>query len=70
MRFKVIPIEDAKKITGKTAEYYFITAMKYCERNFLPQAIEEFRKGLCIQPTHLPCRFNHGVLMFKLGLVM
>lgn len=26
-------------------------------------------KGLAIQPDHLLCRFNHGALMFKLGLM-
>ena len=37
--------------------------------NELTHAIESLEKGLAIKPTHLPCRFNHGVLMFKLGML-
>lgn len=69
MRFKVKTIDDATVTSGKGPEHYFIQAMKYCERNMVPSAIEEFRKGLMIKPDHLQCRFNHGVLMFKLGLI-
>lgn len=69
MKFKVKTIDEATVTSGKGPEHYFIQAMKYCERNLIPQAIEEFRKGLMIKPDHLLCRFNHGVLMFKLGLV-
>jgi predicted Zn-dependent protease len=69
MKFKVKTIEDATVTSGKGPEHYFIQAMKYCERNMIPQAIDESRKGLMIKPDHLQCRFNHGVLMFKLGLI-
>ena len=27
-------------------------------------------KGLDLKPQHFLCRFNHGVLLFKLGLVL
>lgn len=64
-----MPISRAKLIQGKTAEFYFIQAMKHLMRNALTTAIEELNKGLVLTPDHLLCRFNHGVIMFKLGLI-
>lgn len=32
-------------------------------------AIESLKRGLLINPNHFFCRFNHGVLMFKFGLI-
>jgi len=55
---------------GKTAEFYFKSAMKHLTRNEVASAIEELHKGLVIQPDHLLCRFNHGAIMFKLGLML
>lgn len=64
-----MPIAKAKNITGKTAEFYFIQAMKNLARNEIALAIEKFHKGLSIEPSHFLCRFNHGALMLKLGLI-
>lgn len=44
-------------------------AAKLSLSNELTKAIELLNKGLAINPNHFPCRFNHGVLMFKLGLI-
>ena len=35
----------------------------------LTNAIELLKRGLLIKPNHFLCRFNHGVLMFKMGLI-
>jgi tetratricopeptide (TPR) repeat protein len=68
-KLRVMPIDRAPQIQGKTADFYFIQASNLCLRNNLPHAIESLTKGLAIQPDHLLCRFNHGALMFKLGLM-
>lgn len=36
----------------------------------LPKAIELLKRGLELKPNHYLCRFNHGVLLFKLGLII
>ena len=61
-------VTKAKVLQGKTSEYYFIQSCKLCSRNQITDAIESLNKGLVIDPGHFLCRFNHGVLMFKLGL--
>lgn len=33
-------------------------------------AIQLLKRGLELKPAHFLCRFNHGVLMFKLGLIL
>ena len=32
-------------------------------------AIQSLQKGLNINQTHMLCRFTHGVIMFKIGLI-
>lgn len=64
-----MPIQRAKVIQGKSSEFYFIQACKYCSRNELTTAIDMLNKGLAINPRHLLCRLNHGVILFKLGLM-
>jgi len=64
-----MPMTRAPKNQGKTPDFYFMEATKLSLSNNLTQAIESLHKGLSINPIHLYCRFTHGVLMFKLGLI-
>ena len=64
-----MPATRAPKVQGKTPDYYFIEASKHGVANNLTLAIESLHKGLAINRNHLYCRFTHGVLMFKLGLL-
>ena len=36
----------------------------------LTKAIELLNRGLELKPNHYLCRFNHGVVLFKLGLII
>jgi len=54
---------------GRNAFYYFIEASIHAIRNDLTYAIQSLHTGLQMEPTNLHCRFTHGVLMFKLGLM-
>jgi len=45
-------------------------ATKQALVNDLTLAIETTNKGLSLFPNHLFCRFLHGVLMYKLGLLV
>ena len=56
-------------VIGKDPDFFFVKAAKQSLNNEYTHAIESLDKGLKINPFHLPCRFNHGVLMFKLGLL-
>ena len=64
-----MPTTRAPVGQGKSPDFYFIEATKHSLTNNLTIAIESLHKGLEINPTHLFCRFTHGVLMFKLGLL-
>lgn len=55
---------------GKTPDFYFLKAAKQSQNNELTHAIETLNKGLELKSNHLLCRFNHGVLMYKLGLMI
>lgn len=55
--------------SGKNPDFYFLKAAKQSLNNELTNAIESLNKGLAINPSHLLCKFNHGVLMYKLGLL-
>lgn len=50
-------------------DYYFIEAGKKAMRGELTSAIDLLKRGLVLNPDHYLCRFNHGVVMFKLGLI-
>lgn len=65
-----MPIRRAPTSTGKGADYYFVQAGKLGLRNEITKAIDTLKRGLQIKPDHLLCRFNHGVLMFKMGLII
>mmetsp|Transcript_2970 Transcript_2970/g.4557 ORF Transcript_2970/g.4557 Transcript_2970/m.4557 type:complete len:169 (+) Transcript_2970:3229-3735(+) len=69
LKIRIMPITRAPKNQGKTPDFYFMEASKLSLRNNLTQAIESLHKGLNINPLHLYCRFTHGVIMFKLGLL-
>ena len=64
-----MPISRAPLAQGKTPDYYFVEAAKKSLSGDLTSAIEMLKRGLLINPNHLLCRFNHGVLMFKFGFI-
>ena len=64
-----MPISRAPLVQGKTPDFYFIEAAKKSLSGDLTHAIELLKRGLLIKPNHFLCRFNHGVLMFKMGLI-
>jgi len=66
----VISVYDAPCAKGMNADYYFIEAGKKSMRGDLPKAIDLLKRGLQTTPNHYLCRFNHGVLMFKVGLLV
>ena len=69
IRLRVMPVSRAPLIQGKNSDYYFIEGAKLSLKGDLTNAIEQLKKGLELKPNHLLCRFNHGVLMFKFGLI-
>jgi tetratricopeptide (TPR) repeat protein len=70
IRLRVIPIAKAPVGKGKNADFYFVEAGKKSLRGELPQAFDLLRRGLAISPNHFLCRFSHGVLQFKFGLIV
>lgn len=64
-----MPLSKAPLAQGKTPDFYFINAAKKSLSGDLLSAIEQLKRGLLINPNHFLCRFNHGVLMFKFGLI-
>lgn len=70
VRLRVMPISRASITIGRNADFYFIEAGKLGMKGDLPKAIEFLKRGLEIKPNHYLCRFNHGVVLFKLGLII
>lgn len=64
-----MPLSRAPKTIGKNAEFYFIEAAKQSLRNELTKALQLLKRGLEIKPNNYLCLFNHGVILFKLGLI-
>ena len=58
-----------QQTSGMTADWYFKEASKLALSGDLANGIESLKKGLLLKPNHFLCRFNHGVLMFKFGLI-
>jgi hypothetical protein len=69
MKLRVMPLSKAPNLQGKTPDFYFIQASKQSFQNNLTLAVESLYRGLAINPKHMLCRFTHGVIMFKLGLM-
>lgn len=69
IKLRVMPISRAPLAQGKNADFYFVEACKIGLRGDLTEAIEMLKKGLELKPQHYLCRFNHAVILFKLGLV-
>ena len=69
IRLRIMPISRAPLAQGKTPDFYFIEAAKKSLSGDLTSAVESLKRGLMINPKHFICRFNHGVLMFKFGLI-
>lgn len=69
IKLRIMPVSKAPLAQGKTPDYYFIVAAKKALSGNLTGAIEQLKRGLLINPNHFICRFNHGVLMFKMGLI-
>ena len=70
IRLRVMPVSKAPLTNGKNADFYFVEAGKLSVKGDLPKALELLKRGLELKPTHFLCRFNHGVLLFKLGLII
>lgn len=51
------------------ADFYFREAAKKSLMGDLTYAVDLLKRGLLMKPDHYQCRFNHGVLMFKFGLI-
>ena len=68
-RIRVMPVSRVPNPKGKSSEYYFVEATKMCLNNNLRDALQSLHKGLSLNPIHLFCRFTHGVLMFKMGML-
>ncbi len=50
-------------------DFYFVEAGKKALGGDLTSALDYLKRGLAINPTHYFCAFNHGVLLFKFGLI-
>ena len=70
IRLRIMPINRAPQTIGKNADFYFIEGSKLGLKGDLAKAIEYLKRGLEIKPTHYLCRFNHAVILFKLGLIL
>lgn len=70
IRLRVQPISKASLGNCMNADHYFIEAGKKAMRGELTSAIDFLKRGLAISPNHYLCRFNHGVLLFKFGLIV
>ena len=62
-----MPFKEANPI-GKNADYFFLKGFKCMMSEEYTQALFFYQKGLEIKRDHLLCRFNLGVILFKLGL--
>ena len=69
IRLRIMPSSRAVHSQGKNPEFYFVDAAKKALSGNLLHAIEQLKRGLQLNPNHFLCRFNHGVLMFKFGLI-
>ncbi|CDW79852.1 tpr repeat-containing protein [Stylonychia lemnae] len=67
LKVLVIPFKDANPI-GKNADYFFLKGFKYQTNEEYANALHSYQKGLEIKHNHLLCRFNLGVILFRLGL--
>jgi hypothetical protein len=70
IKIRIIPQNKGPEPMGKNADYYFIEAAKKSLRGDLTFAVDLLKRGLIGSPKHYNCRFNHGVLMFKFGLIV
>ncbi len=62
-----MPFQDANPI-GKNADYFFLKGFKHSANEEYANALSAYLKGLEIKADHLLCRFNLGVILFRLGL--
>lgn len=69
IRLRVIPTSKAPCAKGMNADHFFIQAGKRATGGELTSAIDSLKRGLALVPNHYLCRFNHGVVLFKFGLV-
>ena len=70
-RLKVRVFSTARaRIVGKNADYFFVEGVKrlYEGKEDYHEAYRLFRRGLSVKEDHLFCKFNLGVVLFKLGL--
>jgi tetratricopeptide (TPR) repeat protein len=71
VKLRIMPISRAPRANQqRNADFYFVEAGKLAMNNDLTKALEYLKRGLELKPDHYLCRFNHGVLLFKLGLLI
>ena len=58
------------RVVGKNADFFFVEGVKqlYEGKEDYHEAYRMFRKGLLLKEDHIYCKFNLGVVLFKLGL--
>jgi tetratricopeptide (TPR) repeat protein len=67
LKILIMPPQDANPV-GKNADYFFLKGFKASSSEEYANAMSYYLKGLQIRDDHLLCRFNLGVILFKLGL--
>lgn len=69
IRLRVMPVSSGCQPKGMNSDFFFLEAAKKSLRGDLCQAVDLLKRGLKMTPGHYQCKFNHGVLMFKFGLI-
>lgn len=69
IKLRVLPVSSGCQPKGMNSDFYFREATKKALQGDLPHAMDLLKRGLLMKPAHYQCRFNHGVIMFKFGLI-
>lgn len=69
IKIRVLPVSAGCQPKGMNADFYFREAGKKALMGNLTQALDLLKRGLTMKPDHYQCRFNHGVILFKFGLI-
>lgn len=64
-----MPVSKAPCAKGMNEDHFFVQAGKKAISGELTAAIDMLKRGLAIKPNHYLCKFNHGVVQFKFGLI-
>lgn len=69
IRLRVMPSSRAPCAKGMNEDHYFVQACKKAVSGELTSAMDLLKRGLALKPNHFLCKFNHGVVQFKFGLI-